>query len=242
MRLGIVIPAHNEERAIGPVVSRCRRAAGALGSFRIMVVDNASSDGTTVEAQNAGATVISVIPRGYGRACQAAVWQLGDWPDVLIFLDADGSAQPEEIERLIEPIRANQADLVLGQRPQRAPLTLLQRFGNQLAAFMIRIRWGHCYQDLGPFRAIRRLSFQALKMTDPTWGWTVEMQILALLKGLRVYEVSVTWSQRLAGRSKISGNLKGALCAGAKILWTIGRYLTQSVPPAPTSCPVSKTP
>ena len=242
MRLGIVIPAHNEEKAIGPVVSRCRKVAGTLGSFRIVVVDNASNDKTAAEAQKAGATVISVVPRGYGRACQAAAGSLGDWPDVLIFVDADGSARPEEVQRLIEPIRANQADLVLGHRPQHAPLTPLQRFGNQLATLLIRIRWGHGYRDLGPFRAIRRLSFQALKMTDPTWGWTVEMQILALLKGLRVCEVPVSWNQRMAGRSKISGNPKGALWAGAKILWTIGRYLSRSVPAEPTAYPVSKTP
>ncbi|MDA2938033.1 hypothetical protein MYX75_07205 [Acidobacteria bacterium AH-259-A15] len=141
-----------------------------------------------------------------------------------MFVDADGSSRPEEMGRLLEPIQEDWADLVIGVRPSDAPMARPQRWGNRLATQLITWRWGHVFTDLGPFRAIRRTSYERLGMQDRTWGWTVEMQILALLSGLRVEEVSVSWERRLAGDSKISGTVSGVLRAGTRILWTIARY------------------
>ncbi|MEE8350455.1 MAG: glycosyltransferase family 2 protein, partial [Acidobacteriota bacterium] len=86
----------------------------------------------------------------------------------------------------------------------------------------------HTFRDLGPFRAIRRTSYERLGMRDRTWGWTVEMQILAILSALRLEEVPVSWEQRIAGVSKISGTLSGVVRAGVKILWTISRFSFRS--------------
>jgi hypothetical protein len=92
-----------------------------------------------------------------------------------------------------------------------------------LAAFLVRLIFGHRYTDLGPFRAIRLSSLRQLGMKDPNYGWTVEMQIRALAHGLRVVEVPVSYRRRREGRSKISGTVRGSVSAGAKILWTIAR-------------------
>ena len=77
---------------------------------------------------------------------------------------------------------------------------------------------------MGPFRAIRLSSYRKLGLRDKTWGWTVEMQILALKRQLEVVEVPVSWLPRQGGVSKISGTVSGVLRAGARILWTIGRH------------------
>jgi hypothetical protein len=61
-------------------------------------------------------------------------------------------------------------------------------------------------------------------MTDQTWGWTIEMQILAHLRGLRIQEVPVSWDKRIAGVSKISGTACGVTKAGLRITWTVVRY------------------
>ena len=82
------------------------------------------------------------------------------------------------------------------------------------------VLYGYRYTDLGPFRAIRRASLEKLGMRDTDFGWTVEMQVKALLRGLRVQEVPVSYRRRV-GRSKISGTVSGVLRAGAKIIWTI---------------------
>jgi len=111
-----------------------------------------------------------------------------------------------------------EADLVLGSRPlgNPAPKALLphQAFGNWLACTLIRIIYRHRYTDLGPFRAIRRTSLESLAMRDRNYGWTIEMQIRALQKGLRVIEVPVSYGVRRAGVNKVSGHLRSSLQAG----------------------------
>jgi hypothetical protein len=87
------------------------------------------------------------------------------------------------------------------------------------------MRWlfGSRYTDLGPFRAIAYEALARLGMTDPNFGWTVEMQIKATRLGLRVREIPVPYRRRV-GASKISGTLLGTLRAGYKILWLIAKY------------------
>jgi hypothetical protein len=83
--------------------------------------------------------------------------------------------------------------------------------------------WGARFTDLGPFRAIRFPALLALGMEDQTFGWTIEMQIKAVLAGLRYTEVPVSYRRRV-GVSKITGTVSGTLRASYKILWTIARY------------------
>ena len=121
MKLGVAIPACNEEVTIADVVARCLEAGRRLGETRVMVADNDSGDGTAAAARAAGAEVVFARPRGYGRACQAAVEHLAGWPDLLLFIDADGSSRPEELPRLLAPLLEGKADLVLGRRPAGSP-------------------------------------------------------------------------------------------------------------------------
>jgi hypothetical protein len=80
--------------------------------------------------------------------------------------------------------------------------------------------WGYRFTDLGPFRAIRRESYERLNMEAPTFGWTVEMQVRALKQGLQCTEVPVHYRARI-GVSKISGTVRGVILAGWYILGTI---------------------
>ena len=134
---------------------------------------------------------------------------------------------PHRAAELVEPILCDQADLVIATRDaptvEAGALSPQQRFGNWLATRLIRLRWGYAYRDLGPFRAIRRSSLDAIAMRDRAFGWTVEMQIRALQEGLRVRQVSVHYKRRI-GQSKIGGTIRGSLKAGYWILSTIGRH------------------
>lgn len=214
------MPALNEEQAIAQVFD-----ALPPGLFaRILVVDNGSTDATASIARARGAQVVSEPRRGYGQACLAGLAALGRDADIIVFMDADGSDVPAEAELLLEPIRRGEAELVIGSRTLggAAPgsLTWPQRWGNHLSSALIQLLFGHRYTDLGPFRAIRRQSLEALGMQDTNFGWTVEMQVKALKRGLRVAEVPVSYRRRL-GQSKISGTVSGVLSAGTKIVWTI---------------------
>ncbi len=221
--VGVIIPALNEEKSIGLVLRDIPRSI----VDRIVVVDNGSTDDTARVAELHGATVKYEAERGYGVACQAGVEAVGPGIDIVAFLDADHSDYPEDIEALTLPIVENRADFVIGSRTllesSRNVLSWQQFWGNRLATTLIRWRLGHRYTDLGPFRAIRRSALETLCMKDRGYGWTVEMQVKAVCAGLRVMEVPVRYRPRV-GHSKISGTLKGSVCAGAKIVWMIGRY------------------
>ena len=225
-RAAVVIPALDEEAAIGGVIAALPRT----DTEEIVVVDNGSRDRTALVARDAGATVIAEPRRGYGRACLAGLAWLrarpAGAPAIVAFVDGDGSDVPGELALLLAPIRAGRADLVVGSRvlgrAERGALTPVQRFGNRLAAALLAARWGAATTDLGPFRAIAWDALERLGMSDPDYGWTVEMQARAHRLGLVTVEVPVSYRRRI-GRSKISGTVRGALGAGTKILWTIGR-------------------
>lgn len=222
-RVAVIIPALNEEKSVGLVLRDIPRSI----VDQVIVVDNGSTDGTAREAESRGAIVRYQPKRGYGAACQAGVEALGPEIDIVVFLDADHSDYAEDIEALTLPIVENRADFVIGSRTllesSRNVLSWPQFWGNLLATTLIRWRFGHRYTDLGPFRAIRPSALEALCMKDRGCGWTVEMQVKAVCADLRVMEVPVRYRPRI-GHSKISGTLKGSVRAGAKILWTIGRY------------------
>ncbi len=231
VRVALIIPALNEEEAIGAVLSElaevCAREP-SLQPAQVIVVDNGSNDRTAERALNQGAQIVSEPRRGYGRACLAGIARVSPEVDVVVFMDADGSADPSDLVRLVAPIARGEAELVLGSRVlgevEPASLTHQQRLGNALAATLLRALYGARCTDLGPFRAIRRDALARLGMRDTNFGWTIEMQIRAHQKCLRVLELPVRSRCRRAGRSKISGSLRASLLAGAKIVWTILRY------------------
>jgi glycosyltransferase involved in cell wall biosynthesis len=192
----------------------------------IIVVDNGSTDRSAEIASSLGCKVLQEPRRGYGFACLKGISAL-DHPDIVVFLDGDYSDYPSEMTRLIDPIQQDRADLSIGSRTlgklEKNAHPPHARFGNWLATTMIRIFFRHRYTDLGPFRAIKFVSLQLLNMEDKTWGWTVEMQIKAIQKGLRIVEVPVSYRRRI-GKSKISGTIVGSIKAGAKIISTIIKY------------------
>ncbi len=219
-RIGIVIPALDEERAIGRVIADVPAWAD-----EIVVADNGSRDRTASVAREAGARVVSAPERGYGAACLAGIEALAR-PDIIVFLDGDYSDHPNEMAALVDPIAAGRADLVIGSRTrgraEQGALSPQQRFGNWLACLLIRRIWGVAFSDLGPFRAISRDGLKAIGMQDRAYGWTVEMQIKAARAGLRIVEAPVSYRPRI-GTSKISGTLRGSVLAGTTILRVIAR-------------------
>lgn len=227
--IGVVIPALNEELAIGRVLADIPAWAD-----EIVVVDNGSNDGTARAAREAGARVVVEHKRGYGAACQTGIYALNT-PDIIVFLDGDYSDRPEEMATLVDPIARGEADFVVGSRVQgqRGPgaLTPQQRFGNWLACRLIRRIWGTPCSDLGPFRAICAEALYALDMQDRAYGWTVEMQLKAAESGLRYLEVPVSYRARI-GVSKISGTLRGSVLAGVTILSVIARSAWRTHRPA----------
>ncbi len=225
-QVAVLIPAFNEEDALPFVLATTPKQ----WVRHIIVCDNGSTDRTAEIARLMGATVVRATRRGYGSACLAGMAYLKQLPDVeqpevVVFLDADYADDPNDLPKVAEPVLNGSQDLVIGSRllgeMEPGAMSLPQRFGNWLAPLLIRLFFGQRFTDLGPFRAIRWDKLQQLDVRDPDYGWTVEMQIKAALQGLRCSEVPVHYRRRVAGRSKVSGTIKGVILAGTKILGLI---------------------
>ena len=250
--IDILIPALNEEEALPHVLKPLSHLAQSsplpksqMTIRQILVVNNGSVDQTAQVAHSFGAVVINEPRRGYGFACLAGIEAIKtDPPDIVLFVDADGSDDINDLEQLLMVFNHSVDDLfsdprnrlavttstpvslVIGSRPHLAAedaLTPLQRFGNALSCFLLKLIFKAQFTDLGPLRAIRWSTLVALNMADQTYGWTVEMQAKACALGFTCAERDVYYYPRKAGRSKISGTLKGSFLAGCKIIWLIAK-------------------
>jgi glycosyltransferase involved in cell wall biosynthesis len=222
-KIAVIIPALNEAGTIRTLVREARQALVA----DVIVVDNGSVDETAAEARAAEARVVAEPRQGYGYACAAGLAAASD-AEVVAFLDADFSFLPSELPGLLAPILAGQADLVLGSRPLGgiAPGAMppQQRLGNWLMARVMNALYGLKLTDLGPYRAARRSLLHELELREMTYGWPAEMIVKAARRGARVVEVPVSYHDRRAGRSKVSGTVRGTLLAAWHILLVTLRY------------------
>jgi glycosyltransferase involved in cell wall biosynthesis len=234
----VVIPCLDEEASIGglvgDVVAVRDDTATTVEIVEILVVDNGSTDGTAWVAQEAGARVVPEPRRGYGRACLTGVLAAGP-VDYIVLMDGDRSDVPAELPRLLAPILAGEADLVVGSRllGSYEPGSLMpqQIVGNRVAAALARMRYGLRLTDIGPFRVIDRERLLGLGMREMTYGWSIEMLIRASRAGLRVREVPVTYRKRAGGESKVSGNARASLRAAYRITAAIFRAGRDDLPP-----------
>ena len=234
LTVGAVIPAHDEEDNIGPVVRALldlRTESGLPVIDDLVVCDNASTDETALRARRSGARVAREPTPGYGRACLTAIAALKP-VDVVLFVDGDQAFHVRQSLDLLAPI-ATGADLVIGSRVlgrmEPGALSLPQIAGNRVASLLIRLLWRARITDLGPFRAIRTDALRRLEMRDTAYGWTVEMQVKAIQTRMRMVETPVDTRRRRFGKSKVGGTVRGVIGAGIGILsmifglWIRGR-------------------
>jgi glycosyltransferase involved in cell wall biosynthesis len=211
MKISVVIPAFNEEQAIGEVV----RAVPMDRIHDIVVVDNGSTDDTATQASLAGARVVFEPRPGYGSACLAGAQAAAD-ADVLVFLDGDRSDDPRQLEAVAAPVLDNRADLVIGSRIkgtlEKGAMPLHGRLGNRFVVSLLRRFYGANITDIGSFRAIKSQTLFGLEMEQMTYGWPVEMVVKAARKGLRIQSVPINYRRRI-GKSKVTGTIRGTILA-----------------------------
>lgn len=223
MRFAVLIPARDEADVLPRLFDALRSAARTPAA--VVVVDNGSRDGTAEAARELGARVVEEPRPGYGRACLAGIAALREagTPDALVFLDADDYAAPAQLDTLLDPIEAGDADLVVGERTATGigGVRWHARLGNRFVLAVMRGLYGSDVRDMGPFRAIRWSALEALRLDDPDYGWYVQMQVRALRAGLRVVGRPVRFERRTVGRSKVSGSVRASVLAGWVMIRTL---------------------
>jgi glycosyltransferase involved in cell wall biosynthesis len=226
--VSLIIPALDEAASIEAVVS----ASLAIGIGEAIVVDNGSTDDTARIARAAGARVISEPRRGYGRACAAGVAAVRPGARAVAFLDGDGSDVPLALVDLARLVLEERADFAIGSRTrgvrERKSLSPLQMFAGRVAGCLVGIFFGKHYSDMGPQRVIDRVALARLPMSEETYGWNLQMQILAAHAKLRIVELPVPHRCRCGGESKVSGNPHAAWVAMFRIALVFARSLTLS--------------
>ena len=220
--IAVIIPTLNEAEAIGAVIAEVPRSLVT----EIIVADSGSTDGTQALASAAGARVLELNQRGYGRACLAAAAACPDC-EILVFMDGDGADRADLLHRLTDPIQSGNYDFVIAARARalREPgsMSLHQVIAGHVLGFSIGLLTGIRYTDMCAFRAIRRDGFETLNMREMTYGWNIEMQMKAARAGLRVLEIPLPYRRRAGGTSKVAGSLRGTLQASSRIIATFLR-------------------
>jgi glycosyltransferase involved in cell wall biosynthesis len=203
-RVTIVIPAKDEEGLIGEIVDAVKPYADD-----VLVVDGHSRDRTAAIAVEHGARVIQDHGRGKGEALRISIDQTSS--DILVFIDADGSHEPLDIPKLVAPIRAGDADLVIASRGKGGSDELhgtveqfIRYVGSQFIMLAINYRWNVRLTDSqNGFRAIRRDVAAKLGMTSNLTTIEQEMLMKALKQGYRVSEIASHEYERRWGTSKV---------------------------------------
>jgi dTDP-L-rhamnose 4-epimerase len=226
MNVDVVLPCLNEEAALPWILDRMPPGYTAI------VADNGSTDGSAKVAAEFGARVVSEPRRGFGAACHAGV--LAATADIVCFMDADASLDPQQLPEVVASVLAGAADLVLGRRiPQAgAAWPTHARLGNAVLARNLRRRTGAPLHDLGPMRACSRAELIALGLTDRRFGYPLEMVLRAAQAGWRIAEVDVDYLPR-SGRSKVTGTVRGTMRAVADMRRVMNAARKpESLPPA----------
>ncbi len=207
--VSFVIPALNEERAVGHTVTSIRiEDVAEMGlTAEIVVVDNNSVDDTAAEAKKAGARVVFEGRPGYGSAFLRGLAEARG--EILVLCDADGTYPIEQARHFVEPIVEGRADLVIGSRYKggiaRGAMPWHHRYvGNPALTWLQNRLFGTSISDAHcGFRSISKTAFLSLGLECTGMEFAPEMLVKAAVKKLRIVEVPIVYRPRYAGNPKL---------------------------------------
>jgi len=194
----VLVPTLDEAETIGDVVRDFRSA----GFDDILVVDGGSTDDTQAVAENAGARVVEQTGEGKGQAVREAVAEHVD-AEYVLMLDGDGTYLADDAEAMLEPLRAGEAEHVIGNRfadMRSGAMTTLNRLGNRLINGAFGVIHGESFDDiLSGYRAFTRESFERMHLTADGFGIETEMAVECAKRGISTTVVPITYYPRPAG-------------------------------------------
>ncbi|MBI4090630.1 MAG: glycosyltransferase family 2 protein [Candidatus Komeilibacteria bacterium] len=212
MKTVIVIPAHNEARNIEATLRSLRKA----GYAHIVVIDDGSEDATSLTARRSAIVLHHAINRGMGAALETGTaWALAHGAECIVHFDADGQHRADEVSRVIAPILAHKADVVLGSRylqPSQTPWTKKYLLHMPALALQTILTGMHLTDVHNGFRALSRRAAQLIRIRQDRMAHASEIISEIQHHRLRYVEVPVTiayheYGQGFAAGLKIYGDL-----------------------------------
>jgi glycosyltransferase involved in cell wall biosynthesis len=242
MRTLVFIPAWNEADSVAAVIAGVRER---LPGVDVLVVDDGSTDETSARAAEAGATVASLpFNQGLGAALQTGyLYALREGYDFCAHLDADGQHPPAEVARLLEEVRADRADLVIGSRYHQEAgdrgdgsggedykPTISRRIGTSVFRFFLTVATRQRFTDTtsGMRAANRRVMTLFSENYSPDFAEIESLQ-LAVRQGLRVEEVPVRMLERAGGTSFLTPLRSAFFIFKGMIVLLVGQFRPRKV-------------
>ncbi len=192
MKITIGIPAYNEEKNIASIITKLKKITNS-----IIVCDDGSSDMTSEISKNLGAVVISHKKNmGYGAAINSIFQESKEMKsDLLVTFDADGQHRVEDIEKVIEPIKNDDADLVIGSRflDEKSDVPNYRKIGIKVITQVTNASIKKKLTDSqSGFRAYNQRVLSQISPSDMGMGISTEILIKSSSKGLKIMEVPIT--------------------------------------------------
>jgi glycosyltransferase involved in cell wall biosynthesis len=218
VRIAVVIPTLNEAKSIGKVLDEVFNVLRGM-DFEVLIVDGHSEDATVDIARSKGAKVIYQRNRGYGDALKTGFLHARNSlnPDVLVMMDGDYTYDPKDIPKLIKPILAGQADMVVGNRfprMEKGAMTLVNKIGNKILSWVARrILKVNVHDTQCGIRAFKTELLNHMNLTCEGMPFATEMLAEAKFAGAKIVEVPVAYRVRI-GSAKLNPIRDGFLILG----------------------------
>lgn len=197
-KVSVIIPAYNEAPVIGKIIREIKKIKEVA---EIIVVDDASTDGTKKAAEDAGAKVIR-HPYNKGNGASVKTGLRNASYDIVVLMDGDGQHSPSFIPKFIEKL--DEYDLVIGSRNARAEANALRRFGNRILKFVASYLSGYKILDLtSGYRAAKTEYIKEFIPLFPNrYSYPTTSTLAFLRAGYNVGYLPITTGKRV-GKSKL---------------------------------------
>jgi glycosyltransferase involved in cell wall biosynthesis len=228
-----IVPAYNEQGAIGRVVDELREAGGG---YDVLVVDDASHDQTADRAREHGAVVVSLpFNLGIGGAVQTGFRYAADHDyDVAVRVDGDGQHDPSELAPLVDVVASGRADICVGSRfagSEGYRSSASRRVGIRILAGTVSMLTRQRVTDTtSGFQALNRKAIALFAADYPHDYPEVEAAVMLHKHRLRLVEVPVRMRERQAGRSSIRGTRTVYYMAKVMLAILIGALRRRATP------------